>query len=79
MTDIFRTMNAGFAQALYEQFLRDPDSVDPEWRALFEDGVQGLAPLSPLDIVTASSVVPTAEEAEEAGAAPRTSGRARAP
>jgi len=27
--DLYRTMNAGFAQAMYEQFLRDPASVEP--------------------------------------------------
>ena len=58
MTDVFRTMNAGFAQALYEQYLRDPESVDPAWRALFEDGVQGLEPLSPLEIATSGASVP---------------------
>ncbi|HET6837887.1 MAG TPA: multifunctional oxoglutarate decarboxylase/oxoglutarate dehydrogenase thiamine pyrophosphate-binding subunit/dihydrolipoyllysine-residue succinyltransferase subunit, partial [Gemmatimonadales bacterium] len=30
-----------FAQALYEEFLRDPAAVDPEWRRLFESGVVG--------------------------------------
>jgi len=51
-------MNAGYAQAMYEQYLRDPGSVDEAWRVLFEDGIQGLAPLSPLEIVTASADVP---------------------
>jgi 2-oxoglutarate dehydrogenase E1 component len=46
--DVYRTMNAGFAQVMYEQFLRDPSSVDPEWRALFEGGVRGLEPLPAL-------------------------------
>ena len=40
----FETANAGFAQALYEDFLRDPTSVAPEWRRLFESGVIGEAP-----------------------------------
>jgi multifunctional 2-oxoglutarate metabolism enzyme len=42
--DVFKTMNAGYAQELYEQFRRDPSSVDPEWRALFESGQHGLEP-----------------------------------
>jgi 2-oxoglutarate dehydrogenase E1 component len=68
---IFNTMNAGYAQALYEQYLRDPDSVDPEWRALFENGAQGLAPLTELEIVTAAAGVPgAAAEAEPAVPAP---------
>src|SRR3989337_2147402 len=37
-------MNAGYAQELYEQFRRDPASVDPEWRALFESGQRGIEP-----------------------------------
>ncbi len=53
-------MNAGYAQAMYERYLRDPESVDAEWRALFEDGEHGLAPLSALEIVTASSGAPAA-------------------
>jgi multifunctional 2-oxoglutarate metabolism enzyme len=39
--NVFQTANAGFAQALYEEFLRDPTAVDPEWRRLFESGVVG--------------------------------------
>jgi multifunctional 2-oxoglutarate metabolism enzyme len=42
--NVFETVNAGFAQALYEDFLRDPSSVPPAWRALFESGVKGEAP-----------------------------------
>ncbi len=61
-------MNAGYAQALYEQFLRDPDSVDEAWRALFTDGVQGLEPLSAIEIATAGAGVPDAEEAAIAAA-----------
>jgi 2-oxoglutarate dehydrogenase E1 component len=42
---VFETVNAGFAQALYEDYLRDPESVPPEWRALFESGVKGEEPV----------------------------------
>jgi 2-oxoglutarate dehydrogenase E1 component len=42
----FETANAGFAQALYEDFLRDPNSVGPEWRRLFESGVVGEPPVA---------------------------------
>jgi 2-oxoglutarate dehydrogenase E1 component len=42
--NVFETANAGFAQALYEEFLRDPASVTPEWRELFESGRIGEAP-----------------------------------
>ncbi len=42
--NVFETANAGFAQALYEEFLRDPASVAPEWRKLFESGIVGQKP-----------------------------------
>ena len=41
---VFETVNSGFAQALYEDFRRDPSSVPPEWRALFERGLKGEEP-----------------------------------
>ncbi len=42
--NVFETANAGFAQAVYEEFLRNPDGVSPEWRRLFESGVVGETP-----------------------------------
>jgi len=42
--NVFETVNSGFAQALYEDYLKDPSSVPVEWRALFEAGVRGEAP-----------------------------------
>ena len=44
--NVFETANAGFAQVMYEEFLRDPASVGTEWRQLFESGVVGEAPAS---------------------------------
>jgi 2-oxoglutarate decarboxylase len=43
--NVFETANAGFAQSLYEDFLRDPASVSPEWRRLFESGQVGERPV----------------------------------
>ena len=43
-SNVFETANAGFAQAMYEEFLRDPAAVGPEWRRLFESGVVGERP-----------------------------------
>ncbi len=40
--NVFETANAGFAQVMYEEYLRDPAAVGEEWRALFERGVVGL-------------------------------------
>jgi 2-oxoglutarate dehydrogenase E1 component len=31
-------LNAGFARALLEEYLENPESVPPEWRSLFESG-----------------------------------------
>lgn len=42
--NVFETANAGFAQIMYEEYLRDPASVTPEWRWYFENGVAGLGP-----------------------------------
>jgi 2-oxoglutarate decarboxylase len=42
--NVFETANAGFAQAIYEEYLRDPQAVSIEWRRLFESGVVGEKP-----------------------------------
>ena len=42
--NVFETANAGFAQVMYEEFLRDPAAVGVEWRRLFESGVVGERP-----------------------------------
>jgi len=34
--NIFETINSGFAQALYEDYLDNPNKVPPEWRAYFD-------------------------------------------
>jgi 2-oxoglutarate decarboxylase len=76
--NVFETANAGFAQAIYEEYLRDPGAVEPEWRKLFESGVVGLngtgvmdgpsaEPSAPLT-VRPSAALPTG--APPAGATP---------
>ena len=37
--------NDWLLEEMYEQYLRDPASVDPEWRMLFENGGKGLEPV----------------------------------
>ncbi len=64
--DVFKTMNAGYAQELYEQFRRDPASVDPEWRALFESGQHGIEP------PPAPPAPPSQAQALPAAGAPKT-------
>ena len=42
--NVFETANAGFAQAVYEEYLKDPAAVAPEWRRLFDAGQVGERP-----------------------------------
>src|SRR4029078_1597332 len=37
--DAMTVVNAGYVAELYEQFRRDPSSVEGEWRAMFESGL----------------------------------------
>ena len=46
---VFGTHNAAFVQVMYESYLRDPDSVDAEWRALFDNGRLAELPVIPTD------------------------------
>jgi len=60
--NVFETANAGFAQAMYEEFLRDPAAVGAEWRRLFETGVIGERPSPDGSRGTASAAVAPAAE-----------------
>ena len=40
-------LNAGYANALLEQYLENPDAVPDEWRALFESGASELVATHP--------------------------------
>src|SRR5436309_5475414 len=42
---VFGTYDAAFVQAMYEDYLRDPASVGPEWRELFDNGRLGEVPV----------------------------------
>src|SRR2546425_7193134 len=44
---VFGTYDAAFVQAMYEDYLRDPASVGPEWRELFDKGGPGGVPVLP--------------------------------
>ena len=44
---VFGTYDAAFVQAMYEDYLRDPSSVGPEWRELFENGKLAELPVIP--------------------------------
>ena len=59
---VFGTHNAAFVQVMYEEWLRDPSAVGPEWRELFENGKLAELPVIPGD--RTSSVVRRASEPE---------------
>ena len=40
-TDALNLVNAGYVADLYDQYRRDPTSVDAEWRSLFDSGAGG--------------------------------------
>src|SRR6059036_3296802 len=44
---VFGTHNAAFVQVMYEEYLRDPSSVAPEWRELFDNGKMVELPVIP--------------------------------
>ncbi len=44
---VFGTHNAAFVQVMYEEWLRDPTAVGPEWRELFENGKLAQLPVIP--------------------------------
>ena len=45
-TEALNLVNAGYVADLYEQYQRDPGSVDPEWRAIFDSGAGGFEPVA---------------------------------
>jgi 2-oxoglutarate dehydrogenase E1 component len=44
--DALNLLNAGYVADIYEQYRRDPTSVDPDWRSLFDSGTSGFEPVS---------------------------------
>ena len=68
--NIFETVNSGFAQALYEDYLRDPNSVPPEWRELFENGLKGVMPAGEAGVAALAAEDRRTAPAPAAAAAP---------
>ena len=73
--DAVNAVNAGYVAELYEQFRRDPASVDGEWRALFESGAvgppvssgngqQAAAPAAPSEASARAEALPAARAPE---------------
>jgi 2-oxoglutarate dehydrogenase E1 component len=68
--NIFETVNSGFAQALYEDYLRDPSSVPEEWRKLFDTGFTGEEPVAQASLPTAAVTEPPTLQAATPPPAP---------
>ena len=45
-TDQLNLVNAGYVADLYERYRRDPTSVEPDWRSLFDSGAGGFEPVA---------------------------------
>jgi 2-oxoglutarate dehydrogenase E1 component len=67
--DEMNVVNAGYVAELYEQYRRDPSSVEGEWRALFESGLQ---PGAPAPVVPAPAAPPAEAGGNGASAVPAT-------
>jgi 2-oxoglutarate dehydrogenase E1 component len=67
--DEMNVVNAGYVAELYEQYRRDPSSVEGEWRALFESGLQ---PGAPAPAVPAPAAPPAEAGGNGASAVPAT-------
>jgi 2-oxoglutarate dehydrogenase E1 component len=48
MNPSFDTVNLGYVRDLFEQYLASPETVEPLWRAVFEQGANGLVSEHPL-------------------------------
>ncbi len=66
---VFGTYDAAFVQAMYEEYLRDPNSVGQEWRELFENGK--LAELPIIQGARSTEQIATPAPAPAAPPAPR--------
>jgi 2-oxoglutarate dehydrogenase E1 component len=71
-TDALNLLNAGYVADIYEQYQRDPASVDTEWRRVFDSGTSGFEPVS------APAAQPTNGNQSD-GSAPRVDSPAAAP
>lgn len=56
---LFDSYNAGYAQSLYEEYLRNPASVDETWRRIFAAG--GLAEAGLIPVEAAGAAAPSLE------------------
>jgi len=75
--DELNLLNAGYVADLYERYRRDPASVDPQWRSLFDSGAGGFEPVATAAEPTNGSQqapaagTPAADAAPTAASAPK--------
>ena len=77
-TDALNLVNAGYVADLYDQYRRDPASVDPEWRSLFDSGAGGFEPVA-VAAEQAAGGNGSAQGADEPGHAPTAASGAEGP
>ncbi len=70
--EALESVNAGYVREMYEQFRRDPSSVEPEWRSLFADGEATLGDLGEPASTEGNGASETREAADAAPAAAET-------
>ena len=71
VSNLFDGYNAGYTQELYEQFARNPESVSPQWRAIFSQELEQLVAeglIVPDALQTDGSAVTRKVVAQAAGA-----------
>src|SRR5688500_15850029 len=64
--DELNLVNAGYVADLYEQYRRDPSSVDPQWRTLFDSGAGGFEPVAATEQASNGSQQPQPTDAPKA-------------
>src|SRR5688500_4285745 len=70
--DELNLVNAGYVADLYEQYRRDPSSVDPQWRTLFDSGAGGFEPVAATEQASNGSQQPRPTDAPKAEPAAKT-------
>ena len=76
-TESLNLVNAGYVADLYERYRRDPSSVGPEWRSLFDSGTGGFEPVgatagAPSSNGSAQWAAPTPDAAAQPASQPAT-------
>jgi 2-oxoglutarate dehydrogenase E1 component len=68
-TSLYDTYNAGYVQALHDQYLQNPAAVDEAWRRFFESGAMGPSSAPVANGTAPAPAAPTEEQLVAARAA----------